>query len=333
VEVRGLRNLYSVIDTRDTTTSETVGVRMRPLLPTDFAKFLSPPMLDGTPSQPQASWKINPWMEVNYAFVTAGEQKAVVAEGRRSLLYKQVRQLQFPSVVGTTSLPLELFNLVTKLTVVAQRNDAVARNNGFDNYTDWEDPYVRPVRPLEGFIDWQGYTSASDSFTSGYVARPRDIIQTMGIMTRGEARLQDKPQEYFQYVVPYRSGRSCPLPGVLAYSFEVAPHDAFQPSGSLNASMFNTLHLKLQMLTPTLPTDDAAPPPLADGTSADGITPPPDPACNAGPRPTLGLASTVPLVVNHPNNQFSYTYDVRVYAESYNVMVIEAGTAGPAFAT
>lgn len=331
VEFRGLLDLWTVLDTRESTDSETVGVRMRPLNTAapefDFNQFLSPPLLDGTPSSSSTHWKIQPYMEVNYIFLSSEERRAMAIEGQRSYLYKEVRQLSFDHLVGANQLPLEMFNLITKIIVVPQRNDAIIRNNGFDNYTDWEDPSLRPVRELEGFVDYAGNQTANPYYTAGYSNRARDIIQEMGIVMLGQPALQDKPVEFWKYVQALRSGRSGNFPGVISYSFEAEALDMHQPSGSFNASVIDKTHLKIVLSKPPLPTDDNVPPPLPDGSSASGGPVPI--VCNVT---TLGLGRNLPLVNNHPNNMYCYTYDLRIYVESYNIMHVIDGTAGPAFA-
>lgn len=329
VEFQGLNNLFTVLDTRDTPSSATVGTRIRPWATLDVRRFFSPPNLDGTPSQPEAYWRFQPHMEVNYIFLSSEERKAIAKEGQRSYLYREVRMMNFDHLTGNAQLPLEIFNLVTRLVVVAQRSDAIARNNGWDNYTDWEDTSVRPLRALEGFTDGFGYATQSTAWGAGYVNRPRDIIRDMAVLMQGQPGIQEKPVEFWRLLQPFRYNKAQhALPGVLTYSFELDSED-WQPSGSFNASVIDKVHLKLGLPQPPLPNDPGAPPALPDTDPAGNA---PDPTCGPSTRPTLGLTRNMAFVNPHPSNQYSYTYMVRVYMESYNILHCIDGTAAPTFA-
>lgn len=330
VEFHGLNDLFTVLDTRPG--SPTIGTRIRPRPGTpefDMALFLSPPTLDGSPSDPGAYWKFEPYMEVNYVFLSNEERRATTHEGQRSYLYREVRMMNFDYLAGNAQLPLEVFNLVTRFVIVAQRSDAVARNNGWDNYTDWEDHAVRPMRPMEGYPDWAGYETQTDVFTAGFVNRGRDIIQSMGIAMQGQPALAEKPVEYFRLLQPFRTNKGqSPFPGVLSYSFELDGDD-WQPRGSFNASVIDKVHLKLGLPVPPLPGAPGAPPALPD---APPIGTAPDPTCGPAVGPTLGATRNMAFVNPHPTNQYSYSYMLRVYIESYNILHFADGTAAPAFA-
>ena len=334
-----LKNMYQLFTMRDVReNSPTFGKRIAPPITTGYfniSHFLSPPTFPSQhPSMPSlTTWKMNPFLECNYIFVSDSEM-AHIASSDHSFLLTQIDVIQKEGQHGPSNdLELGLRNLCTRVVWVCQRSDRLAQND-FDNYTNWENPYLPPLSGSSTNV------TAPTWGTSGILQRTsitsRDILLESAIIIDGKERFNYKQTEFFTHIQNYRhqTGRTIKdIPGLYSYSFALE-HDKGQPSGHINGSQFNKTTLRNTYVEP----------PLA---AAFGIVSPPAEVCvlkstagNANPtvipQSLIGTYSPdqiVHIIQKTSSNTLAYTYQVRAFVESYNFFRVIGGVANVVFSS
>jgi hypothetical protein len=206
--------------------------------------------------------------------------------------------------------------------------------NDWDNYTNWEDPRRAPWSAISSSVQNALYTSGQQQLSSVY---PQDIVVDGVLLLDGKERFQTKPLPFFRLLQMYRhaTGRTPELPGVYMYSFAL-DHSTYQPSGSINGSMFNkiTLRLSLQQPLPESVNDSGAPTTTqvcilkSTAFNANPVVIPPAQISLYDPSEILTI------VQNTTNNViFVYTYTVGIYVESINFLRIVSGLGNLVFAS
>lgn len=330
VTLRGLNDLYTVVDTIPT--SATFGTRVKP---TNYPLqlFLSPPLTTGLPSNPTVTtWIPDLYIEANYIYLTEMEMNQL-AKADQTFLVKTVKYVSKEGQFGgNTDLEIPMFNLVTRIVFESQRGDRVLLND-WDNYTNWSNPNRAPWSAITSDVDTTLYSSGQQQVTS---VAPRDAIIDGLILFDGKERFTPKPLPFFslQQMYRYSTGRTTEMPGVYQYSFAL-DHDQYQPSGATNGSMFNKIVLRVTLQTP-LPmavTSDNAPTSTIVCVLKSTVfnqNPTIIPAANIG----LYDPSEVVSVVQTSNNViFTFTYRVGVYVESVNFLRIVSGLGNLVFAS
>lgn len=341
ITFQSLSECYTIKEVRPD--NSLFGQRVKPLpeVPEHaISNFLSEPNVNGFPTNPSACWFFEPYIEANYIYLSEDERRQLATQQDLAYLLKDVRLMEWTDLYANAVLDLEAFNLVTRIVWLAQRNHILSDANGFDNYTNWDDPFVRPVADSSTNIStFQNFTL---NYSSGYVAPNSDpnIIQRATFMVNGKERLTEKAGSYYQWIQHYRHNRSMPeLPGVYSYSFALNNY-TFQPSGAMNASMFDSMQLRLMLQTPPLLVDKRVVPTRTMQYMTydiDPVTLERKPAQIVCRNPTASDSKhkrPIPVVNNmvHPSGAFAWAYNVRVYIESYNILRFASGTAALAFA-
>lgn len=293
--------------------------------------FLSPPDVNGNPTNKTlTNWFPDLYIEANYIYLTEGE-RAQVSAADQSYMIRDVRSFTATTQYGPTDIDIPAHNLVTRIAWVAQRTDSQA-NNDFDNYTNWQYRNRRPLNNLS-----EAYNDPILSITSGELVQPcvaqKDIFIESTILLDGKERFNSKNSSYFNYVQRYRhsSGAATEMPGLYMYSFSLN-NDITQPSGALNASLFNKITLRSTLIQP-IAID------LASAESATQLCVYRNTVFNANPTPVPVNLAVNPYEVltiitrGKENVIYDYTYNVTVYVESYNVLRVVSGLANLVFAS
>jgi hypothetical protein len=326
-----LKNVYEIFTIKDIVS----GLRVAPSSALSMSTFLSPPLYAGqTPTNPTLTiWKMNPFLECNYIFVSDAEL-AHIATTDHSFILTQIDVVKVEGQYGPSNdMELGLRNLCTRVIWVGQRSDRALQND-FDNYTNWENPYLPPISGSSLTITPPSWSTSGALQQSGITTR--NILLESSIIIDGKERFNYKQTEFFNHIQNYRhhAGRTISdLPGIYTYSFALE-HDKGQPSGHINGSQFNKTILRNTYVQP----------PLANVL---GINSPSNIVCvlksTAGnANPTVippGLVNTyspdqVVTVVNKtPATTLAYTYNVRAFVESYNFLRVMGGIANVVFAS
>jgi len=327
VEFTNMYNMFTVLNQQ--------GNRIAPtpdLYPMNL--FLSPPLINNTPSNPSlALWSTNSFIEANYIFLTDTEM-AHIAKTDHSFLITQVNMVLRHGQYGPSNdMELHLRNLCTRIVWVAQRSDREALND-VDNYTNWENPKIKP-------ISGTGVPYSSGLVLAANVSQ-RDILLESNIVIDGKDRFGAKQTEFFSNIQNYRHHQGTTIakfPGLYSYSFSL-DHGTNQPSGHINGSMFNKTILRNTYVQP----------PLA--LIGNNIVLPPTSVCILrstanNPRPTIvnpnaigpngkplySPNDVVRIISKTDANTLAYTYTVRAYTESYNYLRVIGGVANVVFSS
>jgi hypothetical protein len=340
IDLKNSYQLFTVRDVRETINSvpnPNFGVRGACPVITDvfnLSHFLSPPVFPDqiTPvNQNLITWKMDPFMECNYIFVSDAEM-AHIASTDHSFIITQIDIREAHGQHGPSNdLDLIMRNLCTRAVWVAQRSDRTIKND-YDNYTNWETPYRPPLSSGSPFMS--PWYSSGNNQESGILSR--DILLESSIVIDGKDRFGIKQSEFFRNIQNYRhhTGRTISdIPGLYSYSFALE-HDKGQPSGHINGSQFNKTILRNTYVEP----------PLA---STLGVISPPNDVCvlkstagSANPViiPADRIANYTPdqlvhIVRKTEANTLAYTYNVRAFVESYNFLRVMGGIANVVFSS
>ena len=332
VTLRNLNDLYTVIDVNPA--SPTYGQRVKPTgdnVYNSLKLFLSPPLADGTPSNPGlTNFFPDPYIEGNFIYLTEMEMNQL-ARADQTFLIKTVRYAGKEGQFGGNSdIEIPMFNLVTRIVFAAQRNDRIAAND-WDNYTNWTDPKRSPWNAISSDVDTALYSTGQQQVSSVF---PRSAVIDGVLLLDGKERFQTKPFPFFSLLQMYRhTTGEVPkeLPGVFMYSFAL-DHDSYQPSGAINGSMFNKIILRLTLQQPL--------PQTTTTTNTSIVCVLKSTVFSA--NPTIVPAAQVSLydpsdlvtvVQTNDNIIFVYTYTVGVYVESTNFLRIVSGLGNLVFAS
>jgi hypothetical protein len=324
VEFKTIYDLFTVRDVRDANPSGTFGQRIRPdpAFPEfNFNRFLSPPQLDGTPTNPSLStWALNPYVEANYIFL--GDAEVIqLAKSDNSFVILDSRVVSVPGLHGAgNDIELTLVNLCTRIVWVAQRSDAYAKND-YDNYTN----QYNPQQSRYNALDMTPWFSTGPAIGENQSAP--DILIDGTIIFDGAERFNRKTQDFFQLLENYRHHKGEFIPGINTYSFALE-HDRIQPSGHVNGSMFNKTLLRLTLQDPNFTVN----PPVA------GVCIVKSTALNMNPTPVRNVTDYTPnqvvsVITKGSPDVRVYTYTVRAYVESYNFLRITRGIANVMFSS
>jgi len=333
VELKNIYDIFTVNDVRPT--SPTFRKRIAPIpLSPSMATFLSPPSSNQiTPVNPNLlTWKLNPFIEANYIFVSDAEM-AHIASTDHSFLITQIDVSQGHGLHGpSVDLPVHMKNMVTRVVWVAQRNDRMLVND-YDNYTNWEDPNKPP-------FSGSGFFSSGNHQLSGITQR--DILLESSIIIDGKERFGYKQTGFFDHIQHFRHHEGTTvtqLPGVYAYSFAV-DHKMAQPSGAMNGSQFNKIILRNTYIQPPTGVQLGITPNSTTVCILKSTVNNPNPTIVANPnilgsngKPLYGPNDLITVVQKSTSNTLIYTYQVRAFVESYNFLRVISGIANVVFSS
>jgi hypothetical protein len=339
-----LNNIYSLFTVRDVDpTSPTFGQRIAPDPSNSLYainNFLSPPtyVIYPTPSAPTNpnlyQWNTNAFLECNYIFVTDAEL-IHIAKSDQTFIIKQLNIIStFGEYGPSNDLELTMRNLCTRLVWVAQRSDRALENDA-DNYTNWVNPNQPPLNQ-SGLFFMTPWYSSGNALPSG--TSQRDILLDSSIILDGTERFNYKQTEFFNHIENYRfnAGRTTDIPGIYCYSFALN-HDKVQPSGQLNGSMFNHTVLRSSYVQPPIISNNASPPTTICILKSTAFYPNPtvvNPnAKNANGQLIYSPNDLVTIVNKGTAQTYAYTYNVRVFVESYNFLRFLGGVANVVFSS
>jgi hypothetical protein len=345
VTFTSLYNIFTALDTDPT--SSTFGYRIpgSPNSPyTGIQNFLSYPDSQGNPQNSSiTSWNLNPYIEANYIFLTDTE-RSHVAGYERTFLINQVRYVYMEKQYGLNNLLIPMFNLCTRVVALFQRYDR-SELNDWDNYTNW-DEIVNPtinttLQPFNGTYSTQQLFTTGAAFTNNMGAQ--DILVEGNLVFDGKDRFTTKNVNFFRDIQNFRfsSGPTRDMPGIYLYSFALDPAMITQPSGSVNASMFNKTTFQYTLLVPpTVQTDNTTQTAVCvtkDSVNSSIQVPvPPGSTVSPAPGvpPLIQPGNTI-MVYSAPTNLYVQFqgYNTIVYIESYNFVKVTNGQANVVFTT
>lgn len=344
VELKNIYQLFTVRDVRDS--SSTFGDRIAPDASSSYFtinKFLSPPLYSN-PTAPittvnpnLTTWKLDPFIEANFIFVSDAEM-AHIAKTEHSFLINQIDSVKTYGQHGASNdLELTMKNLCTRIVWVAQRSDRDAKND-CDNYTNWED-HTKP--PLDSPIVTAYMTPwYSSGVALGTAVSQKDILLESAVILDGKERFSTKDSTFFSTIQNYKhhTGKAVTdIPGIYSYSFAL-DHHTNQPSGHINGSMFNKTILRNTYVEPPLTSPGATTTTLCVLKSTANN---PNPTVVLNPnavdpdtgKPLYKPDQLVTIIRKSDAQTLQYSYNVRAYVESYNYLRVLSGIANVVFSS
>jgi hypothetical protein len=284
------------------------------------------------------SWFPDPYVEGNFIWMTEAE-KNQLARADQTFLVKTVQYVFKDGQFGAnTDMELPMFNLVTRFVFAVQRSDRILVND-WDNYTNWESPTRAPWTAIDTNVMSSIYESGQQQITSVY---PKFPVLDGLVLLDGKERFQTKTFPFFNLLQMYRhtTGITTELPGVYQYSFAL-DNDQYQPSGSLNGSMFNKIVLRLSLQQPIPASTSTSQTEVVYALKSTLFSQNPTlitAAQCALINPVTGLRvypenDVVSIVQTNDNVIFTFTYNVGVYVESMNFLRIVSGLANLVFSS
>jgi hypothetical protein len=337
VELRNMYQLFTVREVRPNLTKS--GLRIAPDSSStvyNMSNFLSPPTLSGPTDASLVTWKLNPYIEANYIFLSDGEH-VHIAKNEHSFIIHQLDIQKANGQYGPANdVPVLMKNLCTQLVWIAQRSDRPQLND-YDNYTNWDNAYRLPPN-VNPFQIQSTYFLSSGSALNTNVSQ-RDILLESNLVLDGKDRFSAKPTPYFSQIQNYRhqSGKTVTgIPGVYSYSFALDHHTG-QPSGHINGSMFNRPILRNTYVLPPFTTAFNITTPTvcvlkSTANSANPTIVNPN-AVNAQGQLVYRPSELVTIVRKQDAQTYQYTYDLRIFVESYNYLRVIGGVASLMFSS
>lgn len=237
-------------------------------------------------------------LEASFVFLEDDERK-LFANMPHEYLIEQVSIREDSGFHGNQSqLEMSLYNPAKELVWVLKRDDAEEQNIWFN--------YTNNLYPLQS-------------------QRSVPILEKAKIQFNGIDRFDYKDQTYLSYLQPFLYHSNTQL-GINIFSFSINP-EKFQPSGSANLSMVNKV--TLDFVTSVPPIDPEIYQVLQDGNDDENSR-------NIINSYGIQLDAYNDISRDHlayvkDKQIFEYTYQLRVYVVSYNMLKITGGMAGLAY--
>jgi len=354
ITLTNMYNLFTIKDVENSSSTRILGVPGGRF--TGIQNFLSYPDVTGFPTNSSlTNWNMDPYIEANYIFLTDTE-RAYVAANERTFLINQVRYVRNEKQYGLNNVLVPMYNLCTRVVALFQRVDR-ALINDWDNYTNWTNSNYAPIisGTQEGYLG--NVYNAAQIMTSGYGfannMNQQDILVEGNLIFDGKDRFVTKNVNFFREIQNYRfsKGNTEQMPGIYLYSFALDPNTITQPTGTVNASMFNKTYFQYTLQVP--PVQATA---LTFQASLCVLR---ENALSTNPGPGIAVSSTLPRQITNGGNtnlapipplvnpadvvtlyssptnldiQFQ-GYNSTVYIESYNFLKVTNGQANVVFTT
>ncbi len=220
---------------------------------------------------------------------------------------------------------MSLYNPVKEIIWVLKRSDIEQYNIWF-NYTNYI--LSKSQRELGNIFPNEYYQVPDDSVTTHMRdVMNTNILQTAKILFNGIDRFDYKDATFLNYVQPFMY-HSNTADGIYMFSFSLEP-EKYQPSGSVNMSMVNTVTLDFETSIPPI-----------DPEISEVLNNKSDPTTSAHIRNSFGIqlqnmntGGQDFLSYVTDKEIFQYTYNLNLYVINYNVLKIMSGMAGLAYNT
>jgi len=277
--------------------------------PITLATFLSP----------LQNWDPNIHLIANYVMLD-DDEASLFAQDEQTYLVRTTHDFTFYGVRSADSIDIETYGLIAAMTWRFRRSDVNLRNQWL-NYTNWR--FLSHPNILPMIVKTLGFLSRQQAPSAYAESNEREILQNLSILIDGKEREATFARGVWEYMQKYQRS-NCgfkALPGMDFYTFEVKTNPyAIQPSGSFNMSKYRKLTLQFSTLQPPLD---------PKFTNAEAAIPG-APSINILTGTGSNAVCVDGVQKNFQDNK-AYGYDLEVYAEKFNMLVITGGMAGLAF--
>lgn len=252
----------------------------------------------------------NPDVHLVSTFIFLGdEERRLLAQGEHRYLIKQVIEHDFLDQTGNKIVNLESRNIVSNYTYRFRRSDVKFRNE-WHNYTNWAYENIIPQQlsltklstkrnnPNKFYIT--GNIGSND-----FPVNEKNILKNMGIVMGGVYRENILDSGIYNYIEKWKRTKGNAKDGIYCYNFCLDSNtNEYQPSGGMNVNKFKYVSFEFQ----TIDTPNSENQKLSDLI------------CDNEGNP-LGFRKT-------NNTLKEYGFDLKIWEERYNMIIIVGGKIG-----
>ena len=318
ITFEAIKNLYTINNVNDVQFSSGISYRAAPnpnIEENQLWRFIQPPAdikaSTNLYNKNKNDWNSDIHLISTYVFLDKEEQR-IMAQNSHNILMKQIYTYSFLDMAGSKIVDIESKDLVSNWMWRFRRSDAFQRNE-WNNYTNWAYKDIQPQKNMlltQDIINKGGsYTNSNTLYITGalgnYSKNVKDILIDMGIIMEGVYRENVMDSGVYNYIEKYNKTAGNTKDGIYFYSFGTnGIRKEYQPSGAMNVNRFSKISFEFNTIQPPLdPT----------GSLSEYI-------CDLSGNP-IGFRKNVAKLN-------SYTYDLVVFEERYNVIMIQSGRIG-----
>ena len=316
ITIRPTYQLYTLNNIADIQNDTCISYRIAPNpndLDNQLWRFLQAPQ-DVAASQELYNQSRNDWnsdvhLVGTYVFL-GQEERRTMAQNTHTILLKQVKEYDFLGQAGSKIIEMESRDLLSGYMFRFRRSDAHTRNE-WSNYTNWAYKNVQPQALSEDLPLLEGNEIPNpNSFhitgsVGTYAHNQKEILSEIGIIMGGVYREKVLDSGIFNYIEKYMRSTGGAKDGLYMYQFGLNSNKKeYQPSGAMNVNRFAEVSMEYNTIEPPFN-------PM--GALVEYI-------CDASSNPIGFRKNTGSLN--------SYNYDMKVFEERYNVLIIKSGRAG-----
>jgi len=308
--------LYTINNINDIQDDTCISYRIQPNpneINNQLWRFLQPPQ-DVAASQQFYNTSRNDWnsdvhLISTYVFLDQDERR-VFAQQTHNVLIKQVHTFDFLGQSGSKLLNSESRDLISSMMFRFRRSDAKFRNE-WSNYTNWAYNNVVPqqINDELPLLEGNEIPNPNNFHITGsigeYAYNQKMILLDFAIVMGGVYRENLMDSGIYNYIEKYVRSVGNAKDGLYCYNYCLnSEKKHYQPSGAMNVNKFGSIDLEFNTIEPPI---------NPEGAIVDFI-------CDTSNNPIGFRKNTASL------NQ--YTYDLRVFEERYNVIIIKSGRIG-----
>lgn len=308
-----ISKLYTINDVDNVTSSSGISYRRAPnpnVLHHQMWHFLNPPQdISGSLSlydQTRNDWNSDIHLISTYIFLGQDERR-MVAQQPYKLLIKQIYEYEQLSVGGSQITEFDSKDMVVNYMFRFRRNDVYLRNE-WSNYTNWTYNNIQPqkITNILPSVNGRRINNPRNFFITGaigdYFYNKKEILVDMGVVLQGVYRENVMDAGIYEYVEKWKRTSGSAKDGLYCYNFCLdSERSIYQPSGAMNLNKFSKVSFEFNTLEPPINTE----PRLINII------------CDTNNNPIGFRKSTADL------NE--YSYDLKVFEERYNMLIIMGG--------
>jgi len=286
-------------------------------------RFLCPPNVQFAPGggiidasqniypNTRQDWDADIHLIANYVFLSINERRLLAASDQ-TFLIKETHTHDFLNVTGSATAEIQNGrNMAASMMWRFRRSDANLRNE-WTNYSNWPYTNVLPVQPSNPPAGGGGAALGIPTDIVYYNCLQseniKDIMIDMAILMDGKYREDVFPAGLWTWVEKYIRTTGNAKDGLYCYNFCLNSNQReYQPSGAMNLNKYKKINLEFNTVQP----------PLNPNSNFDVIC---DPS-----GAIIGVRKEI-------WQQNDYNFDLRVFEERYNVLIISGGHVGLMYA-
>jgi hypothetical protein len=318
ISLKPIMDLYTINNVQETPGDNGLSYRMRPnknVIDHELWRFLQPPkdkFADTTNyNQNIFDWKADVHLMGTYVFLGQDELRIFAAQEHK-ILIKQVYTYDFLDVNGSRIVEIESKDMISNYMWRFRRSDAYLRNE-WSNYTNW--PYNNIIPQSLQDFNILSMPNPSNFAITGNIGLPgsttqypinlKEIMVNLGITMDGVYRESVLPSGVYEYMEKYMRSTGGAKDGLYLYNFCLdSNRRTYQPSGAMNVNKFKKVFFEFNTIEAPLD---------LSGSNIEYI-------CDLNGN-AIGFRKTVAQL-----NE--YSFDLRIFEERYNIMVIQGGRVG-----